>query len=86
MPLIMPCSICSRGFQAHQLYWVKVEPPDYIDLPEDGKHVDPGEEDDEPVVRVHYCGDCIGETELPPLESAPDGDQTPEPYAPGGGV
>lgn len=83
VPLILPCSVCSRPYQSHDLYWVAIEPPDYIDLPEDGKNVDPGDEEDDPVIRVYYCEGCLDEVELPPLEAESDLDLAPEPYNPG---
>lgn len=81
MTLVLPCSYCGDPYKSGDLYWFEIDPPDYIDLPEDSEHVDMGDPDDEPVLRLQYCGECIGRTHTPPLISESD-DDPPEPHRP----
>jgi hypothetical protein len=80
MTLVLPCKICGRPFKSSDLYWVTLEPPDYEDLPEDGEHVDPRGDDDEPVIQLYYCEECLGQTALPPLATMSDLENAPEPH------
>jgi hypothetical protein len=80
MTVVVPCDICGRSFRSADLYWIRGVPPEYIDLPETAKHVDPEGTFDSPEISLHYCGACISEIELPPVETESDGEQTPDPY------
>jgi len=80
MTLVMCCKECGRPFQASDLYWVTVEPPHYLDLPEDSPHVDVRDEGEEPVLRLYYCEECIDAVATPPVQWVPDRDLAPEPY------
>lgn len=80
MTLVLPCVVCDRSYLASDLYWVTVEPPHYLDLPEDAEHVDPRDEDEEPVLRLHYCEQCLDEVATPPIKWVADEDLAPDPH------
>lgn len=81
MTLVLPCSNCDEPYKAGDLYSIEINPPGYVDLPEDMEHVDMGDPDNEAVLRLQYCGECIGEVRTPPLVAEAD-DNPPEPYRP----
>jgi len=38
--------------------------------------------DDEPVIQLYYCEECLGQTALPPLATMSDLENVPEPHYP----